>query len=59
MDERRLDARRSDRLQERVDDRGIRRRRAEWDVVVGNVGGLGSGDVPVDVRPLLRSRGGG
>src|SRR5258706_6642779 len=36
MDERWLDARRSDRLQERVDDGGIWHRPTEWDVVVGN-----------------------
>jgi len=38
MDERRLDARRGDRLQKRVDDRGIRRRPTERDVVIGNTG---------------------
>src|SRR5438445_5526795 len=53
MDERWLDARRSDRLQERVDDGGIWRGPTEWNVVVGNAGCLGRGDVPVDVGPLL------
>src|SRR5437762_8208384 len=53
MDERRLDARRGDRLQKRVDDRGIRRRPTERDVVVGNTGQLRGGGVRVDVSPLL------
>src|SRR4030095_10775911 len=53
MDERRLDARRGDRLQERVDGGRIRRRRTEWDVVIRNGCRLRRRGVRVYVSPLL------
>src|ERR1051326_9126161 len=59
MNERGLDAGRRDRLEERVDGRRIRRRCAERDVVVRNVGCLRCSDVPLDVGAPPRRGGGG
>src|SRR5262245_16589941 len=53
MNERRLHARRGNRLQERVDNCGIRLTRAERNVVVRNARGLGSGLRCLDFGTLL------
>src|SRR4026209_2828682 len=53
MDERRLDSWRGDRLQERVDDRWIRRSRAERDVVIGNPCRFRRSGALLDVSPRL------